>query len=455
MNGIDMTNGPIIRRLIKVAVPILITNLLNMVHNLVDMFWLGQVSQTALSAVGAMGLFMWFGMCLAALSKTGTEIMVSQSYGKKDYKKVNEYSTNGLLLAIIIATIYGVGIFLLKDVIIGVYNFEGEEIKMLSYDYLKYLPLTGAILMINHQFMSTYNGTGNTKVVFIFVSTGLLINMILDPILILVLDMAVEGAAIATLIAMISILCMFGFYSKFKSNNFENFRRNIDFSKVKSVLNLGVVPMFHQMIFNVIFIMMSIYIVKFGDENVAVSRIGGQVESLTWIVGGAATTALAVFTGQNYGVGNFKRISRGFSFMMLIMCSYSLVISAILIMYGEEIFLIFLPNESATAVLGAMYLLINAPSQIFMMIEGVATGFFNGQGKTKIPAFASIFGNVIRIPLMIWLSNIYGINGVWMTMAISSCLKGTMLLVMFFISVVRNDEYKFRYFSLKKEVSNA
>ncbi len=455
MTGIDMTSGPIIRRLIRVAFPILITNLLNMVHNLVDMFWLGQVSQTALSAVGAMGLFMWLGMCFAALSKTGTEVMVSQSYGKKDYKKVNEYATNGLLLAIIVAIIYGVSIFLFKNQIINIYNFEGEQLKIFSYDYLRFLPVTGALLMVNHQFISTYNGTGNTKIVFIFVGIGLLINMILDPIFILVLDMEVEGAAIATLIAMISIISMFGFYSKYKTSNFENFRKNIDFSKIKKVLNLGVVPMFHQLIFNIIFIIMSIYIVKFGDENVAVSRIGSQVESLTWIVGGAATTALTVFTGQNFGVKNFKRIARGFSFMMLIMCGYSIVISTLFIVYGREIFLIFLPNEPTTAMLGAAYLLINAPSQIFMMIEGVATGFFNGQGKTKIPAFASIFGNIIRLPLMVWFGNVYGINGVWIAMAISASLKGIILLIQFIISVIRNDEYKFRYFSLKKEVSNA
>lgn len=455
MNGIDMTSGPIIRKVIRIALPILVTNLINMVHNLVDMFWLGQVSQDALSAVGAMGLYMWLGISLAALVKVGTEVMISQEYGKKDLVKVNQFATNGLLLSIILAAIYGLVILIFKGQLIGVYNFESSNIINMSLDYLKYLPATVFFLMIVHQFMATYNGQGNTKLVFIFVSLGLGVNMILDPLFIIVLGWGVAGAALATMLAMLSMLIMFGIYSRYKSGVFENFRANIDFAKCKRILNLGIIPMFHQVIFTLIFILMSVYIVKFGDENVAVSRIGGQVESLTWIVGAAATTAVTVFTGQNYGVKNFKRIARGTAFVWISMVVYSLVISTLFVIYGKEIFLIFLPNEPNTATLGAMYLLINAPSQIFMMTEGVLTGFFNGQGRTKVPAFASIFGNVIRIPLMILFGNIYGINGVWIAMCISASLKGIILIAQFIISVVKNDEYKFRYFNLKKEVRNA
>lgn len=455
MNGIDMTSGPIIRKIIRVALPILVTNLINMVHNLVDMFWLGQVNQNALSAVGAMGLFMWLGISIVALVKIGTEVKISQEYGKKDLKKVNQYATNGLMLSIIVAIIYGLFLFIFKNHIISAYNFESDEIIKMSYDYLKFLPFTILFLMVVHQFMSTYNGIGSTKLVFTFVSLGLVVNMILDPIFIIKLNLGVEGAALATLIAMMSIAIMFGLYSRYKSDTFENFRANMDIKKCKEILRLGIVPMVHQIVFTLIFIVMSIYIVKFGDENVAVSRIGGQVESLTWIVGAAATTAVTVFTGQNYGVKNYHRIARGFTFMMVVMSVYSLFVTAIFIIYGREIFLIFLPNEKNTAVLGAMYLLINAPSQIFMMIEGVATGFFNGQGKTKIPAFASIFGNVIRLPLMVLFGNIYGINGVWIAMCISSSTKGLILVIQFIISVIKTDEFKFRYFTLKKEVQNA
>lgn len=455
MNGTDMTSGSILGKISKVAIPILVTNLINMAHNLTDMFWLGQVSQTALSAVGAMGLFLWLGMSFGALARTGSEVMIAQEYGKRNFIGVNKFATNGFLLSLIVAFMYGMTIFMFKNQIIDIYNFEGKELINMSYDYLKYIPFSVCFLIINHQFIATYNGIGNSRIVFIFVSLGLIMNMILDPLFILVLDMSAEGAAIATLIAMVTTTLMFVMYSRFKTDILEHFTDNISFKKCKRLLNLGIVPMFHQILFSLIFIIMSIYIVKFGDENVAISRIGSQVESLTWIVGGAATTALTVYTGQNFGVKNYKRIAKGFSFMMVVMVSYSLLVTMLFIFYGEEIFKIFLPNEPITAKLGATYLIINAPAQIFMMIEAVATGFFNGQGHTKVPAFASIFGNVLRIPIMIILGNIYGINGVWIAMCISASLRGMILIIQFIISVLKSKNYKFKYFVLNKEVSNA
>ncbi|MFV0499670.1 MAG: MATE family efflux transporter [Bacilli bacterium] len=455
MNGIDMTTGSIVKKISRVAFPILVTNLINMAHNLTDMFWLGQVSQTALSAVGAMGLFLWLGISVGALSRTGSEVMVSQEYGKKNYKKVNQYATNGLMLTLIVAFIYGGLIFVLKSTIINAYNFDNKALISMSYDYLKYIPFSVFFTIVNQQFISTYNGTGNSKIVFIFVSLGLVANMFLDPLFILILDMGANGAGIATLIAMLLTTIMFGIYSRYKSVVFENFRVNTSILKTRRLINLGIVPMLHQILFSSIFIIMSMYIVKFGDENVAISRIGSQVESMIWIVGAAATTALTVYTGQNFGVKDYKRVAKGFAFMYVVMVSYSFLIAALFIFHGETIFKIFLPNEPETIKLGAIYLLINAPAQIFIMSEAVATGFFNGQGYTKVPAFASIFGNLLRVPLMILLGNNFGINGVWVALAISASIRGVILIVQFFVTVCKRKEYKFRYFILNKEVNDA
>lgn len=448
MNGLDMTSGKIASKLFKLAMPLLVTNLINMAYNLTDIFWLGNIGHEAVSAVGSMGLFMWLGMSFGALAKTGTEVMVSQEYGKKNLSGVNKYATNGLFLAICIGVIYGLSIFLLKDTIIQIFDFDSSELKNYAMDYLKFMPFCALFLIINHQFISTYNGMGNTKLVFTFVSLGLAINMILDPLFIIKLNMGSKGAAIATMIAIMTLSATFAIYSKFKADVYKNFTLNLSLKKCLRLLNLGVLPMTQQVFFALIFITTNIFIVTYGDVNVAICAIGSQIESLTWIVGAAATTAMTVFTGQNYGVNNFKRIAKGFSLVSCIMMSYSLVVTLSFMFFGKEIFSIFLQNDNSTAALGATYLLINAPAQLFMMFEGIATGFFNGQGHTKVPAFASIFGNVIRIPLIIFLGNIYGINGVWIAMSISATSKGFILIIQFVISVIRNKNLKFSDFNL-------
>lgn len=446
MRGIDMTSGSTIKKIIRVAVPVLLTNVVNMAYTLTDMFWLGQFNQNALSAVGAIGLFMWLGVGFSYLGKVGTEILVSQSYGKKDLSLVNKYATNGLFLSIILALIYSIFSFAFKHDIINYFDFDNMETKQFAYDYLNVSIFSVFVLILTQQFISIYNGTGNTKIIFYFVMIALILNVTIDPILVIKYQLAAKGAAYATLFALLVLLMMFILHSKIKSDVLKNAFKNYSLKKIYKMISLGFFPMIQQMIFAVVFIVMSSYVTKFGEDNLAVSRIGSQVEALTWIIGGAALTAVTVHTGQNFKIHQYKRIAKGVGFVMGIMILYSFVIVGLFIAFGEQMFLVILPKEPNTALLGATYLLINSISQPFMMIEFVSSGYFNGQEKTKIPAIASTVGNILRIPLMYYFADLYGVNGIWIAMCVSAVCRGLFLFFAMVISIAIHKEYKFKHF---------
>ncbi len=454
MNGIDLTKGSIIKKLAIVSTPIIVANLFQSLYSLTDMFWLGQVSQEALSAVGAMGLLIWFGVSIFTISKVSVEVKVSQAFGRKNSKEVNEYATNGLLLTIVIALLYSGGLFIFRETIIDLFNFNSIEIIRMAKEYLDISVFAIFLLLLMLLYMSVYNGIGNTKIAFIFLAISLLINIILDPILILKFGLGVKGASIATLIAIVIGNILFWFYSKYKGKEFINFISNIDLKKIGELINLGFFPMVTQLFFCTSFIIMSIFVVRFGDENIAVSQIGSQIESLTWIVGAAVTTSVTVFTGQNIGAKLHCRISKGVSLTLIVMILYSILVSVTFVVFGEKLYLLFLPNEIQTAKLGETYLYINAYVQAFMMAEAVITGFFNGQSKTKVPAFSSITGNIIRIILFFILGSKYGVNGVWAALAISIAIKGIILTVALVVSVAIHDDYKFKDFLLTRRVFN-
>ncbi len=451
MIGLDMTNGPIIKKLIRVSIPVLITNVINMAYNLTDMFWLGKVSQNALSAVGTIGLFMWLAQSVAMLARTSTEIKVAQAYGEKDMDKVNRYNTNGVAIVLVIAVVYCALMHIFKEQIIGMFNFESAELAQMSMDYLVIANVSIFFMIVAQVFIAIYNGIGNTKMVFYFVAIGLAINMILDPLLIITFDLGVEGAAIATTVATSVMFIIFIIYSKYKTTLLQNFRRNLELKKIVSLLKLGLFPMLTNVLFTGVYIILSVLVVKFGDANVAVNRIGTQVESLTWIIGGAATTAITVYIGQNIGAKKFERSAKGYTFVLSLMVVYSVFVSLFFVFFGEEIFLFFLPSEPYTAVLGAEYLIIMAFSQAAMMIELVTAGMFNGRGKTILPSVIAIIGNVVRIPLMLFLSDIYGVNGIWIAVTITATLKGVLIFIAHLISVGKSKDFKFKYFIGRSE----
>ena len=123
--------------------------------------------------------------------------------------------------------------------------------------------------------------------------------------------------------------------------------------------------------------------------------------------------AICAFIGQNYGSKNYERIDKGIK-IILSMSLFLGAISAIaLIGFSEPIFKVFIKEAFATQS-GINYLKILGYSQIFMCIEIITIGMFNGFGETRIPSIISIVFTGARIPMALFLSSTsLGVNGVW------------------------------------------
>ncbi|WMT43257.1 MATE family efflux transporter [Paenibacillus sp. D2_2] len=106
------------------------------------------------------------------------------------------------------------------------------------------------------------------------------------------------------------------------------------------------------------------------------------------------------------------------------------------ILFPKPLFSLFL-TDSKSLELGANYMRIIGYSQLFMCMELMTVGAFNGIGKTHIPPIFSIILTALRIPMAIVLSGPFGLNGVWMSIALSSVLKG-IILVSWFKITLRN-----------------
>ena len=144
------------------------------------------------------------------------------------------------------------------------------------------------------------------------------------------------------------------------------------------------------------------------------------------------STALASFTGQNYGAGQFSRIRQGYRLTLCIAGGVGLAAGVLFFVLNEEIFSLFV-NEPEAIAAGGDYLKILALSQLFMVTESVTAGAFNGTGHTLPPALTGILLTGARIPLAYLLTAVpeLGLNGIWWSITLSSILKGTVLPLWF------------------------
>ena len=446
----DLTDGSILKKLLLVALPILLTAVAQMAYNLTDMFWIGRVDKIgmietdAVTAVGTASYITWFAFGFILIAKIGASVKISHSVGEKKPHKINTYATNGLILELLFGFILAATILIFKEEFLSIFNIENPRI----IDYaLRYIPIIGGFIFIQflvNGFIAINEGLGQTRINLVILAIGFVINMILDPLMILGFRMGISGAAIATVFSQAMTLLIFYFAYRYKNKNVKIFKlKNINFEAMKNILRIGVPVGIQSMFFTVISIYIATLVFRYGEHVVAAQRIGVQVEQLTWMIGSAFQTAITVFIGQNFGAKENDRIKKGVLYISGILISYAALVSVFLYLKPDWIMKIFVDNP-VTINNGVKYLRIISLTQIFMMIESIGAGLFNGLGKSMVPSVNGIVGNVLRIPIALALSVTLNELGIWWALNISVLFKGMVMLVTSIFILSRIDKLKIR-----------
>ena len=446
---IDLTEGGIVEKLVKIAIPIMATSFIQIAYNLIDMMWVGKNGSNSVAAVGTAGFYPWLAMAFVMFSKIGGEVKVAQSMGEKNTKEVKSYIKSSIELNVFLSITYTLVLILFNKQLIDIFNLGDLEVITMSRQYLVILAIGMIFYFINPVFTSIFIGLGNSSIPFRINTIGLIANIILDPLLIFgfgpIDALGTNGAGIATITAQIIVTCVFvGYIIKNKIEYFKvKYFRNIELEYFKTLYKLGLPVAIQNALFTLISMAMGVIVASFGPVAVAVQKVGSQIESISWMSADGFASALSTFTGQNYGAYKFDRINKGSKIGLIGALIWGSITTLVLVFLGDIIFRAFI-NEPDAIIKGVDYLKILGYSQLFMCIEITITGILKGLGRTYIPSVTSIVLNLARIPMAIVLSkpDILGINGIWWSIAISSIFKGLVLLLIFAILYKAKKLYK-------------
>ncbi|NFH70507.1 MATE family efflux transporter [Clostridium botulinum] len=446
---IDLTEGKIVSKLVKLALPIMGTSFIQMAYNMTDMIWIGKVGSKAVAGVGTAGFYTWLAMAFIMISKTGAEIKVAQKMGEHNLRKVKSYIVSAIQINIVLSILYTVVLLVFSDKLIGFFNLGDAEVISMSKTYLVIVAIGMIFYFINPVFTAIFNGAGSSKTPFVINTIGLAFNMVFDPVLILGIGpfpkMGVAGAAIATVIAQVIVSLSFIFVmikgkdEYLKVNVFTKPR--MDYIKV--LCNIGLPGGIQNGLFTIFSMCIGRIIAVFGPVPIAVQKVGSQIEAISWMTAGGFSTALGTFVGQNYGSKKYNRINKGVKVTMVMAVIIGILASLLLILGGEYVFSFFL-NDPEAVDQGTVYLRILGYSQLFMCIEITITGAFNGLGRTYIPSIIGILLTGARVPASYFLCNpnVLGLDGIWWSISISSILKGTVLLTIYLYLLRKRKLYR-------------
>ena len=428
----NLTEGPIFSKLFRLSVPIMATGLFQTAHTLTNMFWLSRLGEGYVAAAGLAGQFMWLSFSLIMLFRIGTEIGVSQNMGRGEPDAAKAFAQNGFMMAIFIGVIFAALVVTFRVTLLRFFNIGDDYVADIAQRYMAIIALALPFQFGHFVITGVYSGFGNTKLPFYINSAGLVLNIILSPILIFVLDWGVIGAAAALAIANVFNFCVkIWAMTKYKGRPFEKYAPFVRLAKdkAKQILKWGLPVGAEQMLGAFLFMLMTRIIAGFGYQAVAAHQVGMQVESLSFMVGAGFASAITAFIGQNYGAKKWGRMRSTYKVSFTFMAIYGVIITAVLF-FGATPFVSIFLSEPESIAIGTNYLRIIAIAQLLFCMEGVATGSFRGRGLTMKPTIVSVSSNVFRVIICLALSlTVLGITGVWWGIVAAMTMRSVWLLI--------------------------
>ena len=430
---INLLEGNILPALSALALPIMATSLIQMAYNLIDMIWIGKIGASAVASVGAAGMFMWLSNGLATLAKMGGQIKVGHALGAQKKEDATSYAQSSIQMGIVFAIGFGILSVVFADEMIGFFQLNSAQV---IQDAKLYLMITCGLVIfsfMNQIFTGILTAMGNSRTSFIATGIGLVLNIMLDPLFIFgfgaIPPMGVAGAAIATVLAQLVVMLLFLHTILRDTVLFSNIHILHSYSSqhTMEIFRIGLPSAVQSMLFSGISMVIARLIAGWGDAAVAVQKVGSQIESISWMTAEGDAAALNSFVAQNHGAKNTDRIREGYRLSMIVMLSWGVFCSFVLIVFPQLIFQVFI-QEAEVLPMGVDYLRILGVSQLFMCMEITTAGAFSGLGKTLPPSIVSITLTGARIPMAILLGRWLGLNGVWWAITISSIGKGIVLL---------------------------
>lgn len=411
----DLTIGNERKLILQFAIPMLIGNVFQQLHNIINAAIVGRfLGKQALAAVGASFPLVFMLVSFIIGITMGSTIIISQYYGAKDMRKVKttiDTLNVFLFFSSLLITLLGIGL-------------SGFIFKLtgLPMDVMPEAVLYINILMSGSIFMFGYNGVsailrglGDSKTPLVFLILSTLMNIGLDFLFVLVFKWGVAGVAIATIIAQGGAFITAMFYLN-KRHEVIRFRfTKLDFDKTifMKALKIGLPSGLQQTFVALGMITLYGIVNPYGTDAIAAFSVAGRIDTFASIPAMNFALALSTFVGQNLGAGKPERVRKGFVSTLWMTSIISLSVTLLLVGFAEPVMRLF-TQEPEVIKTGLSYLIIVSPFYILFSGMFVVGAIMRGAGDTLIPMIITLVALwAIRIPISYFLSHHIGINGVW------------------------------------------
>jgi len=429
---VRLTEGPITPALVRLAWPVLVSRTLHTLYGVADTFWVGRLGPEAIAAVSTSTFALWTLYSVGDVLVAGVGALVSQAIGARRDAEAGAAARAGVALALGLGAAVAAAGWLGAAPMFRIL-FPDARVVTLGAEYLALVSLLAPAFYLGFVADTIYRSCGDSRTPMLVTLGASLLNIGLDPLLILGIGpfprLGVRGAAIATVVAECTALAVF--LALWLAGRLPIRLRpppgapRLDPRDVVAVARLGTPFAATGMLFSLVYLVLSRIAGAFGPAVVAALGIVNRLESLNYLPAGAIGMGVSTAVGQNVGARHPERAASAADRGALLVTATSGLVAAAFLLAPRPIARVFTADPAALDE-SVRFLRIVALSQPAMCWEIVYQGAFAGAGRTLPPMIVSVLTSVVRIPLAAWLALAGGAGpaGLWWTISLTGIARG-------------------------------
>lgn len=438
----DFTQGSVKSCIIKMAIPMTTAQLVNVLYSVVDRIYIGHIPGVGSMALTGLGLCTPVITIIAAFSMlvgSGGGPLCSIARGRKDYGYAEKILGNAFSLCLIFGAFLTVGVLCFLKPLLYLFGASDNTFPY-AVSYARIYAMGTVFVMISLGMNFYINAQGFAKTGMLTVTIGAVLNIILDPILIFVFNMGIQGAAIATIFsqfcsAMWVLLFLRGSRAEIR---LKAAGMKLDGHVVADLLGLGVTGFVMQCTNGLVQVVNNSQLRRYGgDVYVGAMTVIYSINQIFVMVVHGVTDGAKPVLGYNYGAGRYDRVKQGIRFFASVSAVYAIIMWTVVRLFPGQLISLF--NDDPKLMEAAIHSMnIYFCGFVFMTLQSSGQSVYVALGRKKQALFFSIFRKVVIVTTLAYVLPLsLGVDGVFWAEPVSDVVGGLACFLTMYFTVYR------------------
>ena len=436
MNDTFMKEKPVLPLILSMAMPMVLSMLVNSLYNIIDSFFVAQISEEAMTALSLVYPVQNFINAVGIGFGVGINAVIAFYLGAGDNKKADQAATQGLVLAMIHGVVLTVCGITMMPAFLGMFTSSKTVIELGVHYSVIAFSFT-LIIVVGVTFEKIFQAVGNMKTTMISLMCGCIINIVLDPVLIFGYgpfpEMGIEGAALATGIGQTLTLAIYLVVYFVRPIRVHICRQYILLSKkmVIKLYSIGIPATLNLALPSLLISALNAILAAYSEVYILVLGIYYKLQTFIYLPANGIVQGMRPLIGYNYGAGENKRVSQIYK-IVLCMSGIIMVLGTVICLLIPGQLIGLFTHTEATIQTGETALRIIGAGFIVSAVSVTSSGALEGLGKGTPSLLISLCRYVVVIlPAAFWLSRLFGAVGVWHAFWITEAIAALISLIIY------------------------